>query len=262
MSPNQKKYLLVYKRKKVLILLWQLAIVGIFLLLWQIMSDKNVINPFIFSSPTRVISIIWELIQNNNLFNHIWVTLYETLLAFLISVGISLFLAILLYLFEPFYKICDPFLTCLNSLPKVALGPMIIIVFGANTNSIIAMAVLINVIVSTLVITGGFYETDGVRVKLMKSFKANRFQLLWYLVIPHSYKNIVSSLKLSISMSLIGVITGEFLVSKAGIGYLIIYGTQVFNLNLVISGIILLIIISYVLYMLVCLLEKILIKNK
>mgnify|MGYP003305953185 FL=1 len=156
------------------------------------------------------------------------------------------------------YKILDPFLTCLNSLPKVALGPMIIIIAGANTKSIIIMAILINLIVSVVVITNGFYSTDKTRLKLMKSFKANKYQILKYLVIPSNYKTIISSFKLGISMSLIGVITGEFLVSQAGLGYLIIYGTQVFNLDLVTSGILLLVIISYILYKVVLYIEKIL----
>jgi NitT/TauT family transport system permease protein len=143
-------------------------------------------------------------------------------------------------------------------LPKVALGPMIIIVTGANTKSIILMAILINLIVSIVVITNGFYSTDKIKLKLMKSFKASKYQTLKYLVIPSNYKTIISSFKLSISMSLIGVITGEFLVSKAGLGYLIIYGTQIFNLDLVISGILLLVIISYILYKIVLYIERLL----
>lgn len=166
----------------------------------------------------------------------------------------------MLYLYNSLYKIFDPFLTCLNSLPKVALGPMIIIIAGANIRSIIVMAVLINVIVNTVVITNGFYSTDRVRLKLMKSFGANKYQILKYLVIPSNYKTIISSFKLNISMSMIGVITGEFLVSQKGLGYLIIYGTQVFNLNLVISGILLLLVISFILYKIVECIEKILLR--
>jgi NitT/TauT family transport system permease protein len=200
------------------------------------------------------------LYLGGNLFNHIWVTIYETIIAFGIGLVLSIGISILLYLSNRLYKVLDPFLTCLNSLPKVALGPMIIIVAGANTRSIILMAILINLIVSVVVITNGFYSTDKTRLKLMKSFKASKYQVLKYLVIPSNYKTIISSFKLSISMSLIGVITGEFLVSQAGLGYLIIYGTQVFNLDLVISGILLLIIISYILYKVVEYIEKLLLR--
>lgn len=262
MSNDQKNYIKKYYSKKILIIVIQFIIVISFLFIWEILSNKGIINPFIFSSPSKVIKTIVNLYDSNNLLIHIKTTLYETILAFLLSVIISLVLSIMLYLSKTLNKILDPFLTCLNSLPKVALGPMIIIICGANTKSIITMAVLINVIVSTIVIANGFYGTEPIKIKLMQTFKANRYQMLKYLVIPNSYKTIISSLKLSISMSLIGVITGEFLVSKAGLGYLIIYGTQVFNLNLVVSGIIILLIMSYILYKLVCLLEKKLIKDK
>ena len=144
----------------------------------------------------------------------------------------------------------------LNSLPKVALGPMIIIWTGANTKSIIVMALLINLIVSILNIYNGFLGTDLNRLKLMETFHASKLQTLFYLVIPNSKNTIVSSLKLNISMTLIGVIMGEFLVSKKGIGYLIIYGTQVFNLNIVMSGIIILVLMSFLIYEFIQFIEK------
>lgn len=258
MSKEQKEFIKKYKLNKIVILGIQIMIVSLFFIIWEILSRKGIINSFIFSSPSIVIDTIYDLFINSNLLRHIWVTVYETLIAFGIGLLLSTGIAILLYLFNTLYKVFDPFLTCLNSLPKVALGPMIIIIAGANVRSIIVMAVLINVIVSTIVITNGFYNTDKVKLKLMKSFKASKLQTLRYLVIPSNYKTIISSFKLSISMSMIGVITGEFLVSQEGLGYLIIYGTQVFNLDLVISGILLLIVISYILYKIVEYIEKIL----
>lgn len=258
MSNEQRKFLLKYKLNKIIIIVIQVLIVLSFFLTWEILSRKGIINSFIFSSPTKVLNTIYDLFVNNNLLRHIWVSVYETLIAFGIGLLLSVSISIILYMFNNLYKVLDPFLTCLNSLPKVALGPMIIIIAGANIKSIIVMAVLINVIVSTIVITNGFYNTDKIKLKLMKAFKASKFQILKYLVIPSNYKTIISSFKLSISMSMIGVITGEFLVSQEGLGYLIIYGTQVFNLDLVISGIILLLIISYILYKVVEYIEKIL----
>lgn len=256
MSNEQKTYIKRYKFNKLLILFIQFIIVILFIGLWEYLSKNNIINSFIFSSPSKVIKTIYELYLSNELFKHILVTLYETIIAFSIGMIISIVLSIILYLYNFVYKILDPFITAINSLPKVALGPMIIIVAGANIRSVILMAVLINVIVSTVVITNSFYNTDKVRLKLLKSYKASKYQILRYLVIPSSINDIISSFKLSISMSLIGVISGEFLVSSAGIGYLIIYGTQVFNLDLVLSGIVILLIISYVLYYLVLSFEK------
>lgn len=153
-------------------------------------------------------------------------------------------------------KILDPFLTLINSLPKVSLGPLLIIWLGANTKSIIVMSLLINIIVTLISIYSGLINTDPYKVKLFKTFKASNYQILTKLIIPHNKETIIASLKLNISMSLIGVIMGEFLVSKAGIGYLILYGTQVFNLTLVMTGIILIMIISFILYELITLLES------
>lgn len=260
MSKEQADFLKKYKKSKRIILFTQVLLVIFILGLWEVLSRFNIINSFIFSSPCKVIKTICKLYIDNNLFNHIWISVYETIIAFIIGLLISLFISILLYLYNNLYKVLDPFLTCLNSLPKVALGPMIIIIAGANIKSIIVMAVLINVIVSTVVITNGFYSTSKIKLKLMKSFGANKYQILKYLVIPSSYKTIISSFKLGISMSLIGVVSGEFLVSRGGLGYLIIYGTQVFNLDLVISGILLLVIISYILYKIVLCIERILLR--
>ena len=163
--------------------------------------------------------------------------------------------------FNFIYKVLDPYLTILNSLPKIALGPIIIIFFGANINSIIIMALLISVIVTVITVYNGFISTDKNKINLLKSFSANKMQIFRYAILPSSYPTIISSLKINISMTLIGVIMGEFLVSKEGIGYLINYGSQVFNLNLVISGIIILMIVSYLMYMIVSYIEKILVKN-
>ena len=146
-------------------------------------------------------------------------------------------------------------------MPKIALGPIIIIFFGANINSIIIMALLISVIVTVITVYNGFISTDKNRINLLKSFSATKRQIFKYVILPSSYSTIISSLKINISMTLIGVIMGEFLVSKSGIGYLINYGSQVFNLNLVISGIIILMIVSYLMYIIVSYIEKILVKN-
>ena len=256
MSKEQRDFIIKYRLNKLFILVIQILIIISFFSIWEYLSRNGIINSFIFSSPSKVIDTIYGLYLKGDLFRHIWVTVYETLIAFGIGLVLSIGISILLYMSNRLYKVLDPFLTCLNSLPKVALGPMIIIIAGANTKSIIIMAILINLIVSVVVITNGFYSTDKTRLKLMKSFKASKYQILKYLVIPSNYKTIISSFKLGISMSLIGVIMGEFLSSKAGIGYLILYGTQVFNLNLVMAGIFLLLILSYLLYLLICIIEN------
>ena len=155
----------------------------------------------------------------------------------------------------------EPYLTVLNSLPKVALGPILLIWCGANIKSIILMAMLISVVVALTTIYQGFLNVDNNKVKLINSLGGTKKQLFWYLILPNSYSVILSTLKLNISMCLIGVIMGELLVSKEGIGYLIMYGSQVFNLNLVMTGVFLLGIVSFILYALVSYIEKKLVFN-
>ena len=259
MSTNQKKFLQKERRNKLFVILMQILIVVIFLISWEILANKKILNPFIFSSPSRIIITIKNLFLEGSLITHILTTLYEIVLAFFIGIASGFLIAILLYEVKTLAKILDPLL---NSLPKVALGPIIIIWAGANTKAIIVMALLINLIVSIVNIYNGFLGTDEIKIKLLQSFGATKGQILRYLVIPGSKRTIISSLKLNISMTLIGVIMGEFLVSKKGIGYLIIYGTQVFNLNVVMAGIVILIILSFIIYEGVSLLEKRLLQEK
>ncbi len=261
MTQEYKNYKKKLRNEKLLIIFFQIFIATSFLFIWQILAHYNIINTFIYSSPKKIIETIIKLHLANNLYSHIIITVFETLVAFSLGLIFSFIISLILYEFKIFAKIIDPYLTILNSLPKIALGPLLIIIIGANTKSIIAMALFINLIIGITTIYTGFQSTDETKIKLFKSFKSSKLNILFKLVIPSSYRTIISSLKLNISMSLIGVIMGEFLVSKAGIGYLIIYGTQVFNLNLVYTGIFFLVIISIILYQLVYLIEKKLMKH-
>lgn len=228
----------------------------LFLGLWQVLSDMGVISSFIFSSPYKVMVSIKNMAFSGELFKHIFTTLKEIMLSFTIGSLLGFVLAVIFYLVPFLKRVMDPYLTLLNSLPKVSLGPILIIWLGANMNSIVVMSLLINVIVTLITIYNGLVTTDVYKIKMFKSFGANTYQIMTKLVIASNKKTIFSSLKLNISMSLIGVIMGEFLVSKAGIGYLILYGTQVFNLTLVMSGIVIIMFISFVLYEILDILEK------
>ena len=256
MSINQINYLKKIKRKKIIISIIQIMLLVLFILMWEILSNKEIINSFIFSSPSKIVKCIIDLYKNNNLFYHLYITLKEVLISFILGTAIGFVGAIIFYYVDILKKIFDPYLNLLNSLPKVSLGPLLIIWLGANTKSIIMMSLLINTIVTLITIYNGLINTDEYKIKMFKTFKANKLQTLLYLILPANKETTISSIKLNISMSLIGVIMGEFLVSKAGIGYLILYGTQVFNLNLVMSGIILIMIMSFIIYEIISIIEK------
>ena len=260
-SKEHKDFLKKIKVRNFWIRISQILIIVFFIILWQVLADFKVINTFISSSPKMVLNTIISLYNEGNLFKHIWITVYETIISFSLGTILGTIIATVLWWNDFFARVLDPYLTILNSLPKVALGPIIIIWVGAGINSIILMALLISTIITIINVYQGFIETDPLKIKLMQSFKATKTQIYTKLIIPSSFSNIISALKINVSMSLIGVIMGEFLVSKEGIGYLIMYGSQVFNLNLVITGIIILCIVSAVMYYLVAYLEKRLIKN-
>lgn len=242
--------------KNKFILLIQALIFIFFTLLWEFLSRYNIINSFIFSSPIKIIICISNLFKNNNLVYHIYITLKEIIVSFSLSIILSFLISLLFYNYKILYKISEPFLTIINSIPKVSIGPLIIILFGANNNSIIIMALSITLIVNILTFYNGFINVDKNLLKVLEIYNATKKDKLKYLVIPSAISNIISGLKINISLTLIGVIMGEFLVSKAGIGYLIIYGSQVFNLTIVMSGILILIIISCLLYLLIKYIEK------
>jgi NitT/TauT family transport system permease protein len=260
-SYEHVQYLKKIRRNNFWIKFTQIIIIIILLLLWQLLADKNIINTFIFSSPRIVFNTIIKLYQANNLVNHIYTTVIETLISFLLGVIIGILIATILWWNNFVAKVLDPYITILNSLPKVALGPILIIWAGANMKSIILMALLISVFVTIINVYQGFVNTDKNRLKLFQSLKASKVQTYFKLILPNSFDVIVSSLKISVSMSLVGVIMGELLVSKEGLGYLIMYGSQVFNLNLIISSIIILCIVATIMYYFVMWIEKKLIKN-
>lgn len=256
MSDEHKLYLKKKKQLKRLVLMTQIIIFVVFIALWEIASYYRLINPFLTSSPSNVIKTIIRLNTEGNLFNHIFVTTYETIISFILGTVIGLVIASLMWWNKFIAKVFNPYLTVINSLPKVALGPILIIWTGANMTSIVLMALLISVIITIISVYHGFSNSDENKIKLLKSFRATKWQIFIHLVLPSNMKTISNALKINISMSLIGVIMGELLVSKEGIGYLIMYGSQVFNLNLVMTGIILLCIVSFVMYYIIVIIEK------
>lgn len=247
-SLEHLKYLKKIKREKYIILGLQFFIVFLLIGIWELASRFNIINTFLFSSPIKIVNTVLKLFLTGGLLEHIGITFMELLISIIISFGLGLIVAIILWCFPIINKVIDPFITIINSLPKVALGPLIIIWFGANTYAIVFMSLLISLFITIINIYMGFMQVPDYLLIMVKSFKATKWQSFRYVVLPYNLPNIVSTLKVNISMNLIGVIMGELLVSKKGLGYLIMYGSQVFNLDLVISCIIILGIISYLLY--------------
>lgn len=255
MSEERKKYLKKQKKEKITIFTTQVAIVILFIALWEILANIGVIDSFIMSQPSRILKTFMNLSQNG-LLEHIGITCLETIIGFLLGTISGTIIAILLWWSKFLSKVAEPFLVVLNSLPKIALGPVIIIWVGAGMPAIIVMALAISLIVTILEILNGFLNTDKELIKMAETFHANRLQILTKIIIPANIATFFNSLKVNIGLSLVGVISGEFLVSKAGLGYLIVYGGQVFQLDLVMTSVIILAIVAALMYEAVIIIEK------
>ena len=253
-------YLKKYKTKKVLILLTQILMLITLLLAWELLTKYEIISSFFFSSPSKIFTTLGELIKSGELMYHCKITLSETLIGFAIATGIGFIVAFVLWYSDFLRRVCEPYLVVLNSLPKIALGPIIIVWFGAGSKAIIFMCILIVVIVTIMNILNSFTSCDKQLISLAKSLGANKFQIFFKLILPNSLRDIVSTLKINVGLSWIGAIMGEYLVSKAGLGYLLIYGGQVFNLNLVMTATVVLCILASAMYLFVALFEKLMSK--
>lgn len=257
MSEEHKRYLKNMQKNKIIILITQISLIAVIIIAWQIAANNNLINTFISSSPKKILETIITLYKDKILFHHIFTTIYEVLISFIISSSLGLILAAILWRYNFIYKVLDPYLTILNSMPKVSLGPIIIIISGATSKSIIIMALFISLIITIIDIHHAFNETDQNKIKFLKSLNATNWQIFTKLILPSNLSTIISTCKVNMSLIFVGVITGEFLVSKAGVGYIIMYGSQVFNLNLVMTGIIILSVMASLMYYFIIQIEKI-----
>lgn len=260
-SAKHFEYVRRIKRENVIVSFSRIALLLTLLGLWELFSAVGIIDAFIFSSPSKILVTTVSLFKEHGLLFHTFETLYKTLLGFLIAVAAGYAVALALWWSERLRRILEPYIVVLNSLPKIALGPIIIVWFGAGPKAIIFMSVLVAIVVATITMLAGFTETDKDKILLLRSMNANKMQILTKLVIPGSIPTFISMLKISVGMAWIGSIMGEYLVSKAGLGYLIVYGGQVFKLDLVMSATVILCSLAVGMYALVALIEKKIVKS-
>ncbi len=250
----------VKKHKRTVFVLQALVLVG-FVVLWELLCCIGVLDPFITSCPSRIALCIIRLIKEGSLFIHLGTSCLETAAGFILGTIIGALIAVILWWSDLVSAVLEPYLVVLNALPKVALGPIIIVWAGAGTGSIIIMTLAISLIVTVLEVLNSFHSTDPQKIILLRSMGAKKYQIFIKAVFPENLRSIVSSLKVNVGLSWVGVIMGEFLVSKAGLGYLITYGSQVFQMDLVMTSVILLALAATLMYKLITLLEKLILKK-
>ncbi len=255
-SPEHRAYLQMLRRKDRFVTAMRYLLLVAFIFFWELAARLGWIDPFIGSSPSRLFATILRLYEAGELWLHIGVTLAETVVGFLLGTLLGTFIAILLWWSATLSRIFDPYLVVLNALPKIALGPILIVWFGAGMKSIIVMGLLISLVVTIMTVLAGFNAITDEKQLLMRTLGASKLQILTMAVLPASVPTIMSALKISVGMSWVGVIVGEYLVSKAGLGYLIVYGGQVFNLDLVMASIMILCVLAALMYYAVAYLER------
>ncbi|MBR5485214.1 MAG: ABC transporter permease [Oscillospiraceae bacterium] len=254
-SAERAVYLKKQQREKRLITLCRIGFLLLFIVLWELAAAVGWIDSFILSQPTRIVKTLFN-VADNDLHLHIAVTVFETLAGFALGAVLGCIAAVVLWWSDFVSKVCEPYLVVLNSLPKIALGPVIIIIAGAGTKAIIFMALAISLVVTVMEMLSGFRSTSPELIKMAVTFGAQKRQIFQKIVFPANINTLFNSLKINIGLSLVGVIAGEFLVSKAGLGYLIVYGGQVFKMDIVMASVIILAAAAAVMYEGVILLQR------
>jgi len=257
-NPSQNQLLFLKKQKQhhMIVSFSRVFVFIVFLLTWELTSYFGIIDSFIFSSPSQVVLCFWRMLLDKSIFLHVGITLYETLVSFVLVTVLSILFATVLWFSRKLLEITEPFLVILNSLPKSALAPLLIVWLGATPLTIIVAGMSVALFGSILNMTTSFQEVDPDKIKLIYTLRGSRIQALTKVVIPSSIPAIVSNMKVNIGLCLVGVIIGEFLAARSGLGYLIIYSSQVFKLDWLLMSICILCILAMGLYALINLVEK------
>ena len=261
LSSGQMRYLQLKTRHKRIVRICRILILFVFLLLWEFTANLGMIDSFIFSSPLRIMCCFWNMVLDKSIYLHLGITLYETIVSFLLVIIVSLMAAVLLWLIPGLSEILDPYLVVLNSLPKSALAPLLIVWLGANQVTIIVAGISVAVFGSILNLYTSFQTVDPEKIKLIYTLGGTRIHALTKAIIPSCIPSIISIMKVNIGLCLVGVIIGEFLAARNGLGYLIIYASQTFKLDWLLMSITLLCIMAMGLYSLINLLEKMYLKR-
>lgn len=244
------------RRRRNQVMIVRSSLLLLFFVLWEAGARLGWIDELLFSYPTKVFRQIWQDVVSGSLWPHLGMTVGETAVGFVLGTLLGTLLAVVIW-WSPFLSaVLDPYMVVFNSMPKVALGPIFIVMFGAGFTAIVVTTLSITVIITTLVVYNSFCSVDPNLVKVVRSFGASKAQVFFKVILPASFPTVVSTLKVNVGMSWVGVIVGEFLVAKSGLGYLIIYGFQVFNFTLVMSSLLIIAAVATAMYQIVVYIEK------
>ena len=254
-------YLRHYHFHRLLVIFFRIFLLTGFLFLWEFCASHQIIDSFIFSSPSKIMNALLLMISDHSIFLHLGVTLYETFVSFFLVIFVSILFAILLWYSNNLSEILEPYLVVLNSLPKSALAPLLIVWLGATKTTIIVTGMSVAIFGSILNLYTSFRSTDPGKIKLIYTLRGNHLHVLTKVILPYSIPAIISNMKVNIGLCLVGVIIGEFLAAKEGLGYLIIYSSQVFKMDWLLMSICILCVFAIFLYALIDFGEKLYFKH-
>ena len=261
-SEKQLEFVNSHKKKENRIKFFRFFILIFTAFIWEVSAKTGLIDEFIFSSPSAIIRSAAVMTLDGSLLYHIGITAAETITGFILGTVTGTSLAVVLWWNKMLSDIVQPYLVILNSLPKTALAPIIIVWLGNNPKAIILIALLTSVIITIMTVLNGFLETDSDKIKLIKIFGGTKRQILTRVVIPSNIPVIFNALKINVGLSFVGVIVGEFLVGKAGLGYLIVYSSQVFKLDNVMMSVVILALMAAVMYKTISFAENRIVNHK
>jgi NitT/TauT family transport system permease protein len=251
-SPQYRDWLRRERRGRLAVRGAQLALLAVFLVLWEVLPKAHIINPLFTSYPSALwptfLDLLKETPQQPSILTHTWATVVATVIGFTAAMVLGTIVAAALWWWNDLYKVLDPYLVVANAMPKTAFVPIFYIWLGA-TLSIYAMSLAISLFITILVIYNGFTSIDPNKIKLAQTFGASKRQILAKVVLPGSVPTLIAALKVNAGLSLVGVVVGEFQSANTGLGYLIQYGSQIFKLNIVMTAITILAIVSSLMYL-------------
>jgi NitT/TauT family transport system permease protein len=257
-SPQYRDWLARERSGRITVRAAQVAILLAFLVLWEVLPKAHIVNPLLTSYPSALWPTFIELLHDTprqaGILTHTWFTVFATILGFTGAMVLGTVIAAALWWWHALYKVLDPYLVVANAMPKTAFVPIFYIWLGA-TLSIYGMSLAISLFITILMIYSGFQGIDPNKIKLAQTFGASKEQILTKVVLPGSVPTLIAALKVNAGLSLVGVVVGEFQSANIGLGFLIQYGSQIFKMNIVMTAITILAIVSSLMYLMIAWLE-------
>lgn len=239
----------------------QAAVMVGFVALWEAAATTKLIDPFFWSQPSAIWRTLLIFFYEGSAFIDIGFTFRSTILGFIIGTTAGSLLGLSFWWSRNYAAVVQPFVICFELVPKLALAPLIILIFGLGLASKVAIAVALTLVVSTLTTYAGVQAVDRDSERLFYSLGASRWQVFQKLVVPTVLPWTVSVLRVNIGLALTGSIVGEFISSEHGLGRAILYAGQTYDIALVWVAVLVLSAFAMVMYVAVAWLEKFLRKG-